>query len=221
MCSPIAMGVVSGVQAGLGAIGAAQAASAENKRRKQDYEYKLAIRKNRWMRELSIFGTKKVQYEKDLNEANIAAQRAYTQSQISLNRAQSQALIDQQEDIKNMLKAEGMLEVGAAERGVRGKSIARVLDANLGSMGLANAMRVRALTESKERMAEHNESVARKNRSLQNKLYSKVAIQPTPDLPPPPPVMQDTSFGLFTGLIGAGIQGFNTYGEFKTNKVFD
>lgn len=220
MCSPVAMGVATGVQAGLGAISQAQQTRAANEQARRDYEYKLAIRKNRWMRELSIYGTKKVQFEKDLDEANIAAQRAYTQSQISYNRVRSQALLDQQEDMKSMLEAEGMIEAQAAERGVRGKSITRALNANLGSMGMANAMRARALTQTQQRMQEHNEAIARKNRSTQNRLFSKVAIQPTPDLAPPPPVMQDTSFGLVTGLVGAAFDGFSTYGEYKANNPF-
>ena len=58
------MGVGKFAQGALGAIGSAKAAKAENERRKRDYEYKLAIRKNRWMRALSIYGTKKVQFEK-------------------------------------------------------------------------------------------------------------------------------------------------------------
>ena len=220
MCSPAAMGVGRFAEGALRAFGSAKAARAENERRKRDYEYKLAIRKNRWMRELSIYGTKKVQFEKDLDEANIAAQRAYTQSQISYNRVRSQALLDQQEDMKSMLQAEGMIEAQAAERGVRGKSITRALNANLGSMGMANAMRARALTQTQQRMQEHNEAIARKNRSTQNRLFSKVAIQPTPDLAPPPPVMQDTSFGLMTGLVGAAFDGFSTYGEYKANNPF-
>ena len=215
------MGVCKFAQGALGAIGSSKAAKAENERRKRDYEYKLAIRKNRWMRELSIYGTKKVQFEKDLDEANIAAQRAYTQSQISYNRVRSQALLDQQEDMKSMLEAEGIIEAQAAERGVRGKSITRALNANLGSMGMANAMRARALTQTQQRMQEHNEAIARKNRSTQNRLFSKVAIQPTPDLAPPPPVMRDTSFGLMTGLVGAAFDGFSTYGEYKANNVFE
>ena len=67
-------------------------ASAENKARKRDYEYKLKVRENRWMRDRSGYQTKIVQYKTNLSEANIAAQRAYTKSQISLNNIRSQAV---------------------------------------------------------------------------------------------------------------------------------
>lgn len=220
MCNPVAMGIASGAQSALGAIGAAQEKRAENERRKRDYEYKLAIRKNRWMRTLSIYGTKKVQFEKSIDESNIAAQRAYTQSQINYNRVRTQALLDQQTDFKEMLKSEGMIEARAAERGVRGSNVARSLNFNLQTMGLANRQRSRALTETQYRFQEANEATRRKARSDQNKLFSQVAIQPTPDLAPPAPVMQNTSFGLMTGLLGAALDGFSTYSQYKANNPF-
>ena len=58
------------------------------------------------------------------------------------------------------------------------------------------------------------------SKTYQNKLFSKVAIQPTPDLAPPAPVMQDSNFALLTGLIGAGVSGFSTYGQFKADNPF-
>ena len=84
---------------------------------------------------------------------------------------------------------------------LRGKSVKRSLDFNLQTMGLANRQRSRALTETQFRMKESNEAIRRQAKSDQNKLFSKVAIQPTPDLAPPAPVMQDSNFALLTGLI--------------------
>ena len=220
MCSPIAMGVAAVAQGAASAIGQAEQTKAANRAAKRDYEYKNAIRKNRWMRELSIYGTKKVQFEKSIDESNIAAQRAYTQSQINYNRIRTQALFDQQKDFREMLKSEGMIEAQAAERGVRGKSIRRQLNFNLQTMGMANRQRARALTETQYRMKEADEATMRKLKSDQNRLFSKVAIQPTPDLPIPKPELQNPNFALVAGLIGAGISGINTYSEFKANNPF-
>ena len=231
MCSPVAMGVATGVQAGLGAISQAQQTRAANEQARRDYEYKLAIRKNRWMRELSIYGTKKVQFEKSIDESNIAAQRAYTQSQINYNRIRTQALFDQQTDFKEMLKAEGMIEAQAAERGVRGKSVKRSLDFNLQTMGLANRQRSRALVQnaaslgSKQSMRtrgltasyyEGRESMENVNRQLKgslNRSFGKVALQPIQDMAPPKPVMQNVGLTLMVGMgqaLGAGIEGMET-----------
>ena len=100
MCSPAAASFGSGA---VSAIGGAMQASAANKAARRDYEYKLKVRENRWMRTRSTYQTKQVQYQTNLSEANIAAQRAYTQSQTSLNNIRSKALLDHQEDFVSML----------------------------------------------------------------------------------------------------------------------
>ena len=212
MCSPAAASFGSGA---ISAIGGAMQASAANKAARRDYEYKLKVRENRWMRERSGYQTKIVQFKTNLSEANIAAQRAYTQSQISLNNIRTKAMLDHQEDFKSMLKAEGAIETSAAERGIRGATVRRQINANLAELGNANAQRSRALTLSRYAYFEHNEGIARKLRSRQNQLFGKVAIMPTPDLAPPKPVMQNVGASLFLGLAGAG---FDAAGAYYANK---
>ena len=218
MCDPVVASFASGA---VNAVGSASAASAQNAARKRDYEYKLKIRENRWMRDRSLYQTKKVQYQTNLDEANIAAQRAYTQSQMSVNNIRSQAMLDHAEDFKSMLKAEGMIEASAAERGVRGTSVNRLIAGNIAKLGLANAARTRALTQTLYRQKEANESVRRQLRSRQNQLFSQVAISPIPDIPPPPPVMQNVGATLFLGLAGAGFDAFGTSLGTKAPKVGD
>lgn len=218
MCSPAAASFGSGA---VNAIGGAMSASQSNKAARRNYEYKLKVRENRWMRTRTDYATKKVQYQRNLSEANIAAQRAYTQSQINLNNIRMQAMLDHSEDFKEMLKAEGMIEAKAAERGVRGASVRREITGNLGKMGLANAARARALTQTMYRFNEHNEGVDRQLRSKQNNLFSKVAISPVQDIPPPPPVMQNVGAQLFLGLASAGFDAAGTYYGNKAPKIKD
>ena len=208
MCDPVVASFGSGA---INAIGGAQQARRQNEARKRDYEYKLKVRENRWMRERSLYQTKGVQYQTQLSEANIAAQRAYTKSQISLNNIRSQAMLDHQEDFKEMLKAEGAIEASAAERGVRGASIQRMKTMNLAQLGQANAQRSRALTLSRYAYFDHNAGIARQLKSRQNQLFGKVAIQPMPDLEPPKPVMQNVGAQLFLGLASAGFDAAGTY----------
>ena len=212
MCDPV---VASFGSSAVSAIGGAMQTSASNKAKKKDYEYKLKVRENRWMRERSGYQTKIVQYKTNLSEANIAAQRAYSKSQISLNNIRSKAMLDHQEDFKSMLKAEGAIEASAAERGIRGATVQRMISTNLADLGRSNAQRSRALTLSKYAYFDHNAGVARKLRSKQNQLFGKVAIQPTPDLAPPAPVMQNVGSQLFLGLAGAG---FDAAGAYYANK---
>ena len=215
MCDPVSASFASGA---VNAVGGAMQASATNKARRRDYEYRLKVRKNRWMRDRSLYQTKRVQYQSNLDEANIAAQKAYTKSQISLNNVRSQAMLDHAEDFRSMLKAEGMIEAQAAERGVRGASINRLISGNIARLGLSNAARTRALTQTLYKFNESNESVRNQLKSRQNSLYGQVAISPIPDIAPPPPVMQNVGASLFLGLASAG---FDAAGAYAANKVPD
>ena len=215
MCDPVVASFGSGA---VKAIGGAQAAKQENEARRKDYKYKLQVRENRWMRERSTYQTKIVQFQKNLNESNMAAQRAYTQSQINLNNVRQQAMLDHSEDFKSMLKAQGDILSSAAERGVRGASVSRMIGSNIAKLGLANAARSRALTMTQQRYFEHNESVAMKARSNQNQLYGKVAISPVEDIPPPQPVMKNVGATLFMGLAKAG---FDAWGAYESPSVTD
>ena len=197
MCSPAAIGPA------VGAIGSAAEASAQNKAAQRQYEHKLKIRERKWMMDTSLYKTKVVQFDKNISEANLAAQRAYTESQINLNNVRVKAMLDHSEDFRSMLEAEGMLEASAAERGVRGKSVTRMLSLNLAKFGEANRQRSRALTESQYAFNLGNERIRRQLISDKNNEFSKVAIQLVPEMEPVQPVKRNVGLTLFTGLAGA------------------
>ena len=185
------------------------------------YAHQLKDRELKWMQTRSTYQSKKVQFEQEVDLANIAAQRAYTRTNIQLNRARTSAILQNQEDFKKMLANEGMIEASAAERGVRGKSLARMLVMNQGQLGLSQAMRSRALTsarfDAKEAMADTN----RQLKSTLNKSFSKVAVAPVQDFVPPPPQMENVGLTLMMGMgqaLGAGLEGMpqNTMGPGQT-----
>ena len=109
-----------------------------------------------------------------------------------------------------MLAYEGMIEASAAERGVRGKSVARQLVLNQGQFGMSQAMRSRALASAR---FDAKEAMANTNRQLKgtlNKSFSKVAVAPVQDFVPPPPQMENVGLTLMMGMgqaLGAGIEG--------------
>ena len=204
MCSPAA------IAPAFGAIGSAAQASASNKAAKRNYKHQLKVRERRWMQRRSTYQTKKVQFEQEVDQANIAAQRAYTRTQIQLNNARSLAILENQEDFKKMLANEGAIEVSAAERGVRGKSVARALVMNNANFGISQALRSRGLAMAGYQAQGVNEDVRRQLKSTLNTSYGKVAIQPVQDVAPPPPVMQNVGMTLMLGMgqaLGAGITG--------------
>ena len=186
------------------------------------YAYQLKVRERKWMQTRSTYQSKKVQFEQEVDLANIAAQRAYTRTNIQLNRARSMAILQNQDDFKKMLSNEGMIEASAAERGIRGKSLARQLVQNQGQFGLSQAMRSRALAtarfDAKEAMADTN----RQLKGTLNRSFSKVAIAPVQDFAPPPPQMENVGLTLMMGMgqaLGAGLEGMGGKGNGMNNNM--
>ena len=114
-----------------------------------------------------------MQHAQEVDLANIEAQRAYTRTQQQMKNARSLAILQNQEDFKKVLETEGMIEVQAAERGVRGRSVARALLQNQQNYGLSQAMRSRALINAGYMAKQSNEGVKQQLKSLLNRSYSK------------------------------------------------
>ena len=217
MCSPAAIGPA------FSAIGSAQAAAASNAAARRNYEHQLKVRERKWMQTRTTYATKKVQFEQEVDQSNIAAQRAYSRTQQQLNNARSLAILENQEDFKKMLANEGMIEASAAERGVRGKSVARQLVMNNQNFGISQALRSRGLVQAGYKAKQVNEDVNIQLKSLLNRSFGQVAIQPVADIAPPPPVMQNVGLTLMLGMgqaLGAGIEGMGSTGDgLKTPKT--
>jgi hypothetical protein len=162
------------------------------------------------MQTRATYASKKVQFEEEVDQANIAAQRAYSRTQQQLNNAKSLAILENQEDFKKMLANEGAIEVSAAERGVRGRAVARQLVMNKGNFGISQALRSRGLAQAGYMAKESNADVNRQLKGQLNRSFGKVAIQPVQDLAPPPPVMQNVGLTFMLGMgqaLGEGIMG--------------
>lgn len=216
MCSPAAIGPA------VSAIGGAQQASANNAHKRKMYQHQLKVRERKWMQTRSTYQSKKVQFEQEVDLANIAAQRAYTRTQIQLNNARSMAILQNQTDFKKMLSNEGAIEASAAERGIRGKALARQLVMNQGQFGMGQAMRSRALATAQYQGKEAMADVNRNLKGQLNKSFSKVAIKPDPDFVPPAPQMQNVGMTLMMGManaVSAGIGGMDSKGDGMNNNM--
>jgi len=214
VCSPAA------IAPAFGALGSAMNASASNRAKRQNYEHQLKVRERKWMQTRTTYATKKVQHEEEVDQANIAAQRAYSRTQQQLNNARSLAILQNQEDFKKMLANEGQVEAGAAERGVRGKSVARMLIMNKANFGMSQAMRTRGLTQARYQAKAVSGDVNRQLKSALNRSFSKVAVQPVADMAPPPPVMQNVGLTLMLGMgqaLGAGLESKFGEGKYKND----
>ena len=174
------------------------------------YQHQLKVRERKWMQTRATYASKKVQFEEEVDQSNIAAQRAYSRTQQQLNNAKSLAILQNQEDFKKMLINEGDIEVSAAERGVRGRSVARQLVMNKGNFGISQALRSRGLAQAGYMAKESNADVNRQLKGQLNRSFGKVAIQPIQDIAPPAPVKQNVGMTFMLGMgqaLGAGIEG--------------
>ena len=220
MALPAVLAGLSFATSALGAVGSYQQGQAANRAATRNYEYQNKVREAEWRQRLSIWGTQRVQFSREIDASNLAAQQAYTDAQTSLNRTWQSAILQNEQDVIDSLKAEGDIEASAAERGVGGVSVRRAVRSNLATLGRRQAMRSRFLTESEERFNRSNERIRQALIGRQNKLYSQVAIQPTPDVAPPAPVLQNNTFGLLAGLAGAAVDGFSTHKEWGGKNPF-
>jgi hypothetical protein len=183
-------------------------ASQANKEKRRIYEHKLKVRERKWMQTRTTYASKKVQFEQEVDQANIAAQRAYSRVQKQLFNARSLAVLQNQEDFKKMLANEGMIEASAAERGVRGASVARQLVMNSRDFGMTQAMRTRGLTQAGYDARQVYGDINRDLKGRLNQSFGKVVMQPIADLPPPRPVMQNVGLTFMLGMgeaLGAGL----------------
>ena len=121
-----------------------------------------------------------------------------------------------------MLANEGMIEASAAERGVRGASVARQLVMNSRTFGMSQAMRARGLTQAGYDAREVYGDINRDLKGQLNRSFGKVVIQPIADLPPPKPVMQNVGLTLMLGMgeaLAAGIGGMSNTGDGLSNQT--
>ena len=199
---------VAAIGPAMGAIGNAAGVAQENKAKKRAYNHKLKVRERKWFQERSTYNTKKVQFAQNVDLGNIEAQRVYTEINKKLYDARSMAILNDLPGFKKMLSQEGDIMTSAAERGIRGNSLKKLLLQNQQNYGLEQAMTARGLTDAFYNAKSNKLQVRNKLKSTLNEEFGKVAVAPIPDIAPPPPVMGNVGLTLMLGMgeaLGAGL----------------
>ncbi len=218
MCAPaVALGVASAAAGGIGAIGQHQSASAQasaqNAAATSNYKYQLKVRERNWDREVHRYGRQLHQYDGQLQENSMAGQRAYAGAQRKLNSAYKQASFKQQANLVNLLKGSGKM----AAAGRTGRSADRLDNQIVSQFGRNQAIAAENLMGAGFAYDRQTADIRREVESSNKQAYEKVALNPQPGVAPPPPVMTPgpSGLGLAAGLIGAGVDGYNTYNSLK------
>ena len=222
MCAPIALGVASAAAGGLGAIGQHQSASAQaaaqNKAAVGNYKYQLKVRERNWDRERFRYNRQLVQYDTQVRENSLAAQRAYAGEQNKLNNIYKTAAVKQQGNLVALLQNSGK---GAAAGRV-GRSAQRLDSDLVGQFGRNQAIQAESLMGAQMAYDDRTGALRREQIGANNKAYEEVAVNPQAGVAPPPPVMTPgpSGLGLASGLLSAGIGGVQVADSLKPEGLF-
>ena len=198
MCSPSA--AIAGGGQILSGIGQSKQIKAQNTAKRRNWERAMETRKRNWLQNRTTYQAKVNKYTIDLNENDLAANRAYEQARANLNATRSKALAGSESAFMKMVKE----KVGKrAASGMTGRSAARYETMVAAEYGRSVGKRAFALTRSREAYIENVQATRRQALSARNKLYSNVAFAPVPTAAPEYPPMQNPNTPILTGIVGA------------------
>ena len=199
MCDPVAGAVIGGT---VNFIGAASAANAENKARKQEYNAALQQREADWMGQLSIAGAERVQYEQGIDQSGLALGEGYEQLQAQRNALIAKTLQSDETAYKHFLRASKSSELAASGR--TGRSVNRMATLDLASYLQEGSRNAYALTQNEYAFKESAKSLREQAKADRSQLFANVMWQKQPGFEPPKPVYRSPLVaGLTAGISGA------------------
>ena len=194
-------------------------ARAANAAAKRQYNYQLEQRERQWMQDLSVYSAKNVQYDINTNNAEMAAQAAYGESERKRQEARAQAELKYQDMYAELLNNSESAKLMASGR--TGRSIDRIKTTDLAAYGREVANIGRKLRMNDVALAQENAKAAASAKGYKDQQFAQVAFQPVADVAPPAPVMQNVGAAvLMDGLkiasavaTAGGSGGFNIWGN--------
>jgi G:T/U-mismatch repair DNA glycosylase len=199
----------------LSGIGQSQAIKAQNTAKRRAWERQMEIRHRKWLQDRTLYQAKTVKRAIDINENDLAANRAYEAARQKLNQTRSKALAGNQAGFIKMVK-EKLGKLSAA--GVTGRSAARYETMIAAAYGREVGKRAFALTRGQEAYRESIQKVRNRALSARNKLTEPLV--PVPTLAPNYPPMQNSSMPIFQGILGAAGSAFDAM-EGPENNLFN
>ena len=198
MILPI-LGAVVGVASGI------NQANEENRARNQQYSAAVARRAADWMKQLSIAGAERVQY--DIASDNIAIAQNLGEQQLQDERNELIAELKQsgEKDIIDFLEGSGDL----AASGRTGRSIDRRGALEFGVLGRKRSRGDYALTKNQYAMTQKYEALIQKAKANRASLFANVMWQRTPDFEPPRPVHRSGLMSAISGGISMATSALN------------
>jgi len=142
--------------------------------------------------------------------------------QLRLNEAFNQAAMAKQGMLGQIIQGRGSI----AASGQSGRSVAKMDQAALAAFGRNNAVISQNLVNSRNAMIRANEETRLGLNAANMQAWRGVQFAPQPTTSPVAPMLngmpnKPSSFGLVSGLIGAGVSGFSAYNSLKAPKGYN
>ena len=177
-------------------------ARAQNESARRQYQYQIDQREREWMQQLAVYNAKKVQYDINLNNAQLGAQEAYAQNEQKRQQALGDAEMKYQEMYANLLSNSKASQAFAS--GQTGRSIARAQVLDRGEYGRKVAEIGRQLRTNQMALAQENAKATGQLKGYMDQQFAQVAFNPVPDVEPPVPVMQSVGAAAFMDALSIG-----------------
>ena len=177
-------------------------ARAANAAAKRQYNYQLERRERQWMQDLSVYSAKNVQYDINTNNAEMAAQAAYGESERKRQEARAQAELKYQDMYAELLNNSESAKLMASGR--TGRSVARIKTTDLAAYGREVSNIGRKLRMNDVALAQENAKAAAAAKGYKDQQFAQVAFQPVADVAPPAPVMQNVAAAAVMDALSIG-----------------
>ena len=177
-------------------------ARAQNEAARRQYAYQNEQRERQWIQDLSVYQTKQVQYDINTNNAEMAAQAAYGESERKRQQARAEAELKYQDMYAELLKESESAKLMASGR--TGRSVARIKTTDLAKYGRKVSEIGRQIRTNDVALAQENAKAAASAKGYKDQQFAQVAFQPVADVAPPAPVMQSVGAAMFMDALKIG-----------------
>ena len=172
-----------------------QEARDANKAAKQNYEHKLKVRERKWMNELALTNVERIQYDQTMDATHVGLGNAYAEIQEKYGDMIAKAT-QAQEDRFRQFAQEATSEKLAAS-GATGASIRRLRTTEMGQFLAQGSRDAYNLLQGRRELSKAGAKAAAAARQTQLEAFARNNVIKSPDLAPPPPVMQNVGAAAF------------------------
>ena len=209
MCAPAAIGVATAAvgagQAVAGHSAGQQQAAAQNQSIANNYKRQLKLREANWRRDRTLYNTKVIDYKRQLQNNDKAANDAFVSEQTRLNNIYRQFAFQQEAGAVKLQEQSGKLTAS----GRSGKSIQRAEMMATSLYGRSLQRGYESLASARNAMKIRTSRITDELANANERAYTNVRFAPEPDLAPATPtfVQGPSSLSLIAGLGGAALDG--------------